>query len=133
MSENLPVRIDDIPPSLVDVAEIFGMPVALKLMAHFGGQQRRFPKVPKPGHKIIAALGEEQARAFCQFLGSTEIYIPHARGQSVKRQIAELEADGLTRNEIAERLGISGRHVRRVANRKVRTDKRQLNLNFFED
>ncbi|KMK68566.1 helix-turn-helix domain-containing protein [Puniceibacterium sp. IMCC21224] len=131
MSENLPVRLEDIPRSLIDVAETLGMPLALELMSHFGGQQLDFPKAPKPDHKILVAIGEERGRALCQFLRGEKIYIPHARSQSVPLQIAELSGAGLTRNEIAQQLGISERHVRRVANRKGRSDRRQLS--FFED
>ena len=131
MTRNLPACPGDLPESLVDVAEALGMSVALKLMQHYGGLEVKFPIVPKPGHPILKALGEDDGYALCALLSNTSIYIPHGKPRRSSRdQVLALEARGLDRAEIARQLGISQRHVRRVANAAV-ADPDQLTL--FED
>ncbi|WP_226781852.1 helix-turn-helix domain-containing protein [Oceaniglobus trochenteri] len=128
---NLPVRVDDLPASMIDVAEVFGVPVALKLMAHFGGRDMRFPLEPNDDHPILSVLGDKIGRELCFFLSKQDIYIPHGRTTNAKPEVDALARRGLTRTEIARRLGISERHVRRLARRGGVDDRRQLRL--FED
>lgn len=128
MNANLPVRAKDLPDSLVDVAEALGMSVALKLMEHYGGLEVKFPTVPKPDHPILKALGEEDGYAVCRLLSNTSIYVPHGKPRrSSRAQVLALEAQGLDRAAIARELGISQRHVRRMANAKP-ADPNQLTL-----
>ena len=75
----LPARIDDLPASLVDVAETLGLQVALSLIQNFGGLEVKFPTHPRADHPVIKALGEEDGYALCEFLGGQQIYVPHAR------------------------------------------------------
>lgn len=107
------------------------MSVALKLMQHYGGLEVKFPAVPKPGHPVLKALGDEDGYALCTLLSNTSIYIPHGKPRRSSRdQVLALEARGLDRAEIARQLGISQRHVRRMANAVI-ADPDQLTL--FED
>ena len=117
MTQTLPVPVRDLPESLVDVAEALGMGVALKLMVHYGGLEVKFPRVPPPDHPVIKALGETDGYALCEMLSGISMYIPHGRARrSVRPDVLRLEAKGLDRKQIARELGISQRHVRRVAN-----------------
>lgn len=127
MNANLPARIDDLPASLVDVAETLGLPVALALVQNFGGLEVKFPTRPHPGHPVIKALGEVDGFALCAFLGGQQVYVPHARpARSLRSEVLELSAKGRKGPEIARALGISQRYVRMVINR--RPDDRQLTL-----
>jgi hypothetical protein len=127
MIHSVPAKPDDLPASLVDVAETLGMRVALALIAHFGGLDVKFPKVPGLDHPVILALGETDGLAICQFLGGAQIYVPHARQpKSARAAVLRLEASGMDRSDIARALGLSVRHVRRVANRTPDTS--QLDL-----
>jgi hypothetical protein len=127
MTIHLPVSIDNLPTSLVDVAETLGMRVALALIQHFGGQDVKFPRLPRPDHPVILALGETDGFALCQFLHGAQIYVPHARpAKSVRADVLRMEARGMDRASIARALGVTTRHVRRVANR--RDDDRQPDL-----
>jgi len=113
----LPARTENLPMSLVDVAETLGMGAAMALMQAFGGQEIKFPKNPGPDHPIIKALGETDGHAVCRFLAGCLIYVPHGRTRrSARQDILALEAKGLGRREIARILGLSQRHVRRAAN-----------------
>jgi Mor family transcriptional regulator len=117
-----------LPSSLIDIAETLGLRVALRLMQAFGGQELRFPKNPGPDHPVIKALGEEDGRALCMFIGGDLLYIPHGRARrTAADDIRALEAKGHSRAEIAKVLGISQRHVRRAANAPAK-DSRQRDL-----
>lgn len=126
MNRQLPARVDDLPTSLVDVAETLGLRVALSLMEHFGGLEIAFPMKPRPDHPIIKALGATDGHALCHFLGGQSIYVPRRLNSTVAVDVQRLEAQGLDRATIARKLGISQRHVRRVANRS--RDDRQADL-----
>ncbi len=104
-----------LPESLIDLAETLGIRVALKLIQEFGGQDLRIPKNPKADHPIIKALGEEDGRAVCHFMTDQSVYIPHARAGARRLSVLEMAAGGRTRAEIARILGVSARHVRRLA------------------
>lgn len=125
---DLPVSLDALPISMIDLAETLGLRIALRLMQEWGGCEMSFPKVPGADHRIIQALGEEDARTVCAFLGGSVIYIPHGRPRrSARQSVMDLAAKNLNRAEIARALGISQRHVRRVAN-CVPCDIRQRSL-----
>lgn len=107
-------RVDELPTSLQDVAETLGVALALKLVQHFGGVELKVPHGLKPGHPLLA-LGEEDARRLCAFLGGGELYVPkRVTGTARPGDVASLEAQGMTRAQIARRLGLSQRHVRRL-------------------
>lgn len=117
MNEQLPAIPDDLPMSLVDVAETLGLRVAIKLMQIYGGQEVKFPRRPGSDHAVTKALGEADAIAVCNLLGGDLIYIPHGRARrSARADILALEAKGHDRREIARILGLSQRHVRRAVN-----------------
>lgn len=106
-----------LPVSLVDVAETLGLSIALKLMEQFGGAEIKFPKHPADDHPVLLALGKEDGRALCDFLSGGYIYVPHGRARkSVRRDVLALQEQGKGRREIARMLGVSQRHVRRMAN-----------------
>ena len=131
MSEHLPVSLEGLPASLVDVADALGLRVALGLMQHFGGQDLSIPKSPRDDHPIVLALGREDAHALGRYLAGAVIYVPNGKAnQSARRDVLALQAEGLAREEIARRLGISKRHVRRMANRR---DPSPNQLNLFDD
>lgn len=113
---HLPVRTEGLPASLIDLAETLGLPVALRLIQAFGGQELRFPQNPPSDHPIIKALGETDGYAVCDYLGGAMIYVPHGRAGANRQAVAGLAAKGHRRREIAKILGISQRHVRRLAN-----------------
>lgn len=105
---------EDLPASLLDVAETFGLGVAISLMQHFGGQEVSF-STGKANAELTAIFGAELAAEISFFLSGKEIYIPHGRSKSKRLQVDKLLKDGRERREIARRLGISQRHVRRLA------------------
>ena len=124
--QHLPARIEDLPASLVDVAETLGLRVAVAMIEHFGGLEVRIPVYPGPEHPIIKALGDEDGYALCDLLRGQVVYIPNNRVASLRSQVGRLTARGNSIPEIARMLGLSQRHVRRLVNE--RPDPRQKSL-----
>lgn len=108
--------IDDLPKGIRDIAEVLGLGLTARLVAHFGGVELRIPQKLHPEHKLMA-LGEEDARALCEFCPGDTILVPVSLDrQRLAARVRELEGHGLKRWQIARKLGISQRHVRRLAN-----------------
>ena len=101
----------DLPGVLDEIADIAGRDAALDLAATFGGSTLH---VPAPGrvhrHALCHVLGDERARQVAERFQGEQVYIPQARRASVLR----LRSQGLSRREIAKRLGVSDRTVRRI-------------------
>ncbi|MBC9246726.1 hypothetical protein H4P12_08375 [Paracoccus sp. 11-3] len=117
MSDRQAAQFEDLPTSLVDIADALGLRVALKLMQNYGGMDVRFPARPKSDHPVIKALGETDAIALCHFLSGQSIYVPRRPSPgSVRADVHRMEAAGYDRAAIAQELRISMRHVRRLAN-----------------
>lgn len=124
--------VPKIPASLQDVTDTLGVSVTLKLIAHFGGTEIRFPKFPNDDHPVIKALGKEDGTALCSFLSGDPIYVPHMRARkSARSDVMALKEKGHNGKAIARALGISQRHVRRVANRPAPVN--QFELLFDQD
>lgn len=120
----------ELPISVRDIAETLGIEVVIKLVQHFGGTRFMVPKKLKPHHQINV-LGEEKAQAFCDYLGGEQIEIPRRlkKNPVTARQITDLEKQGLTRVQIARKLGVSLRHIRRTSNAVLSApSKEQLKL-----
>jgi hypothetical protein len=113
--------MDDLPESLIDVAETFGLGTALRLMQHFGGQELEFPRRFHPRREpcqgMVEALGEDLGQRVCHFLAGTRVYVPNGKVRRLRPEVEALQTSGRDRREIARMLGISQRHVRRLANR----------------
>lgn len=107
---------EELPASLLDVAETFGIGVALTLMQQFGGLEVEFPR-RKPSAELVKALGEDLAGELCHFLSGQRLYVPHGRARLKRLEVQKLSESGRGRREIAAVLGISQRHVRRLANK----------------
>jgi len=106
----------DVPESLVDLAETFGLGLVLTLMQNFGGQEFEFPR-RKPSRELVKVLGEDMARRLVHHMSGQRLYVPHGRMGKNRLEVQRLAETGRGRREIAAVLGISQRHVRRLANR----------------
>lgn len=106
-----------LPASIEEIAETIGVRLALKIVQVYGGSEAYFPKRPNEDHPVIQALGKEDGYAICNYMGGSLLSVPHCKPpRNALSAIRRLEAEGLSRSEIARRLGITQRHVRRVAN-----------------
>ncbi|WP_336800638.1 hypothetical protein [Kaistia sp. MMO-174] len=108
-----------LPPRLAEIAEIVGLDAALRLAEIRGGARLMFPRTAKPDHWLVQELGSEKAQALCDHFSSTggvpvEIPLgPTGSAAGMRQAIDRLIADGLSAEEIARRLRVSARNVRR--------------------
>jgi DNA-binding CsgD family transcriptional regulator len=110
-----------LPALLRDMAETFGLPVALRFAELWGGRYLHLPAVARPEHPVAQALGV----AVLEWLiaghdAFARIVVP--RGPSSDAAVraaraAELIAAGASANEIAAQTGL---HVRSVHRAKAR-------------
>lgn len=110
--------IDGLPTSMQEIAEALGVGIVFALVEHFGGTEIKVPYKFKEGHRL-EILGREQAEMLCHCFPEKKIDVPLTLDRrKLKRQVDALADRGLRRWEIARELGISQRHVRRLANRE---------------
>lgn len=122
--------IHSLPESLQDIAETIGLRLTLLLVREYGGTEIKFPKNPHSSHPVVIALGKDDALAICSYFGGNAFYVPHMRPpKSVRPEVIRLQEEGKARHEIARQLGVSQRHVRRMANKTSDPDQ----FNFFDD
>lgn len=106
------------------VIDVLGADFARKLALHFGGVELWVPRDAPDEHEIVVALGREDADRLTHYFGGEKIYIPlttlRARdGGTIGEDprvafIRECSGLGLARHQIALRLGISIRQLRRI-------------------
>ncbi len=121
------VDISSLPTSVQDIAEVLGLTILEKLVAHFAGVELRIPHKLTPNHKLMV-LGEEHAIALCEFCPNDTILVPISMAKKdMQGEVKRLEGLGLKRWEIAKTLGITQRYVRKLANSE-RKPKTQLDL-----
>lgn len=102
--------------AITEVAETIGVRLTLRLVEVFGGLEISFPLRPADDHPVIVALGKEDGYAICKFMGGSAMSVPHLRPRkNARADIARLEADGLTRKQIARELGLTERWVREMS------------------
>ena len=122
------LNINTLPASMQGIADTLGLGVVLALVDNFPGLELRVPHRLRDNHQLMA-LGQVQAEMLCAHYGGDTIHVPLTLDRSrLKRQVDDLQAKGLKRQEIAKELGITQRHVRRLANRDDPPDDRQFDL-----
>lgn len=112
----------DVPDSPLDaLADEFGQGLIQRLSETMGGQSVRIPKAVQyltDDHPLVAAVGRMDAEDIVGLCGGESIYIPSGGYKTrLPDQIKTLCAQGLTENQIAARLRITDRQVRRYKKR----------------
>ena len=122
------VLSDALPASMQDIADAFGLGMVIALVDNFGGLELRIPHRLTDDHKLMV-LGRIQAEMLCDTYAGDTIHVPLTLDRKrLKRQVDDLQAKGFKRQEIARELGITQRHVRRLANAEPPPDDRQLDM-----
>lgn len=116
-----------LPASIRDIAETLGLEIVIKLVEHFGGVELRIPHKLHDKHKLMV-LGLDHAQALCEYCPEDTILVPVSlTARPNTKTVQQLEDQGLKRWEIARELGITQRHVRRLANSSYE-DPDQMNM-----
>lgn len=95
------------------IAAVIGAKEALRLVEVFGGtEDHHIPKNASPDHPFARVIEYKDLQKLCNALGPCRLEIP--RGIHLKpKKLQILEAGGSSR-EVARKLGVSQRYVRKV-------------------
>ncbi|MGD9610479.1 MAG: hypothetical protein AB7U59_13805 [Desulfovibrionaceae bacterium] len=121
----------DWPGILADIAEAAGPMAALRVAEARGGLLTYFPRASRlrDDHWLVMACGWDAARAIARRVGGSREDVPLGPCESraaMRRAIRQGLADGLPGQEIARRVGVTSRTVRRVKNGRSQQEQYQL-------
>jgi hypothetical protein len=105
-----------LPPLGEDIAAVIGLDGLLALVAARRGQRLTIPVDAAPEHPLASALGPERwDKLRASFAGET-IDVPILSAHRIALLHTAIRADrrGATVNQLVERYGISGRHIKRI-------------------
>ncbi|MBF0368569.1 MAG: hypothetical protein HQL52_03840 [Magnetococcales bacterium] len=77
--KNQDVRMKDLPEAFQEVAEVTGLPGALKMIKKYKGTRLFIPKKFSAQHALAELLGIEQARRLGKRFGGEVLMIPQAK------------------------------------------------------
>ena len=106
-----------LPASLQAIADIVGVPAALKVAERWGGTRLYIPEQPAEDHDLSILIGIEAARALGEAYAGERIEIPKADcwGRALKHQlILDARANGQSQAQVARAHGYTERHVRNI-------------------
>lgn len=109
-----------LPHLLRELADAFGMDVALAFARRFGGGTLHIPREAKPEHAIARAAGIEVLRFLVDRYASDRVVVPLGPTSLMRvqmRRADELIAKGASLLEVARETGL---HVRTVSRIKAR-------------
>ncbi|MDF3931378.1 Mor transcription activator family protein [Pseudomonas citronellolis] len=113
---NLEQVRDQLPAQVLEIAEVVGMPAALRLVAELGGTTWEFAKGGNRSGQIrVAALadviGDEAAQLLTSRVGGTSVYIPRCdaalrrlRDLEIHRQFEQAVREGVSANTVVAEL-----------------------------
>lgn len=108
------------PSSIATITDAVGPEIAASLLRACGGWRLYVPERPPedPMHPINRAIGAEAVRRLSAAFAGAVIEVPLLDHQTRlylrQRQVVDMAAAGMTRNQIASHTGITHRHIRRV-------------------
>ncbi len=111
-----------LPETYRNIADAAGLEAALKIGDAYGGRRIHIPRPARltENHWLRQLIGDEAARALCQWADGSQIELPLApdRGPAGRRRRAQKAlAEGLSADEAAR---VSGQHVRSVYRHRER-------------
>ncbi len=108
------------PPLLNEIADVIGAHATLKLVEARGGSLTYIPATAPDGHWLVGAIGRDAADKLCAHFrtgcGGMDIMMPLGSLSITmkRRQAAEqMTREGVSRSDVARRLGIHTRTVQR--------------------
>jgi hypothetical protein len=100
-----------LPAFLAEIAQLTSTEIAEIIARKYGGAMLYFPKKIGASDPLVEAVGMNAARILIKEFGGANHMIPSARAILRYLDARKLAAEGLGRNQIALRLGISARRV----------------------
>lgn len=97
-------------PRWEEIGRVVGQEAALQLSAAFGGMRIYVPV--EPDASLIEAIGADGAAKLSRSWGGEQIDVPARQGKALR--ITEMLGQGLSTREVAQRLLVTERYVRKV-------------------
>lgn len=112
----------DLPGSLSEIKEVIGLDATINLVRAFGGTRIYVPAKMGPGHKLIAALGEEASTALSKRFKGEEIAVPRA-AKALKavrdREMCILYDTGTSVPNLAKKFQLTERQVYTILSKTI--------------
>jgi len=117
-SESHLVKLEDLPNSLQDIAELIGLAATVKLVETYGGVRIYVPQTIEPDHALAALLGHDNALRLARAYGGHEHFdLPRATLAVKRARDAALTADylaGISYRQLALKYQLTERGVRKI-------------------
>lgn len=110
----LEYQTGQMPRLIQQVAEISDPAIAIRFARTFGGQKIYIPKKIWSAHPLVKCVGRAVAQALADEYGGEDWVVPNAANYLTWLDARALRVCGLSRSEIAQKLGITGNHVTRL-------------------
>lgn len=105
----------DASATLGSLTAMLGTETLAKLSARFGGRRVYVPARLTAAHELALAVGLDAALLLSAHFAGHTLSVPMPQSATVRRkQVVELEAKGLTRAAIAEKVGLTERRVYQI-------------------
>lgn len=122
---NLPL-----PPVAQAIAEAIGLDGLLALVDAKGGQTVTIPTRHSSDHPLAVTLGAQRFRLLQQTFAGERIEVPLLRGYrtAILHASVRAERSEATANALAQRFGLTQRHIKRICASAEEADRRQGDL-----
>lgn len=124
-------EVEELPQSLVDVAEVIGLPATLALVEAAGGVRIYVPERLSDDHRLIEWLGREAAALLSASFAMEELVVPRcaeALRRVRNRQIRHERDQGARPAELALRYRLTERQVYTILSRDDAPASDQISL-----
>ncbi|MDB4352274.1 hypothetical protein OAA60_02470 [Porticoccaceae bacterium] len=130
------LKIDQInphslPPLLQELADLIGLPAALKLAGAYPGVPVYIPSKPHQGHHLSTIVGYDNLKRLSEVYGQSHLKMPNMTIRKMKHQIVQdLRAEGKSIREAALATGFTTRRVEQLcaSDKGAKTNTRQTDL-----
>lgn len=125
-----------LPQLLYDIAEKFGLTVALRFAAAYGGKRLYIPEKLRPDHPVSRDYGPDLLAWLIARWGGTDLMIPLGPSSSYRHRIAEIQRLLRAGEDSATIIRVIGCHERTLYRHKAalregaRVDDRQQAFDF---
>lgn len=118
-----------LPPVLQELADLIGLPAALKLAAAYPGVPVYIPSKPHQGHHLSSIVGFENLKRLAEVYGQSHLKMPNMTVRKMKHQVVQaLRAEGKSIREAALATGFTTRRVEQLCASDKIAKSRQTDL-----
>lgn len=113
----MPDLIEHLPGELRAIAELIGLPAALRLVEARGGRRLYVPAGVAPEHALVQIVGEAAAAELCRAYAGECLEIPRAVGYATAVRNADIRqrrSQGVSQSTLAGEHRLTERQIRNI-------------------